>query len=119
MASDGAGASASPAAACVRRRSCLQFPLRWVPHPESCRTQHEHRLGVGCEFTAVWLGEGESARYSAHGAMRPCWSSLSPALEKLALIRVTGTVTSNPPEAISEKGLKKRCRKVIRFAGNR
>lgn len=32
---------------------------------------------------------------------------MSPALEKPALIRVTGTVTSDPSEAVSEKGLKK------------
>lgn len=44
---------------------------------------------------------------------------MSPALEKQALIQVRGAATSKPPEAVSEKSLKKGCRKVIRFCGDR
>lgn len=56
---------------------------------------------------------------NAAQSQETCWSSTSPALEKQALIWVTGIVTSNPSEAAREKRLKKCCRKVIDFCEDR
>lgn len=64
-------------------------------------------------------GEGANVQCSAQRVRRPGWSSTSPALEKQALIWVTGIVTSNSSEAVREKRLKKYCRKVIGFRGDR
>lgn len=108
---------------CSRLRAVPELTASWSPLAFTSRElQHPERAPsscVGCEFTAAWLGERASVRYSAHRVTRLCWSSISPALETQALIQVAGTVPSNPSEAVGEKRLQKRCRKVIHFCGDR
>ncbi|KAI1239424.1 hypothetical protein IHE44_0012546 [Lamprotornis superbus] len=109
-----AGVSAPSAAVCCVRAHLelilLACTSRGLWHPEQASS--------GCGVTAVWLERGQTfsiqLRVRRHG-----WSSTSPALKKQALIWVTGIVTSNLSEAVREKRLKKRCRKVIVFQEDR